>query len=120
MATVQDFPARTASRPRVPDAALPWLGVLGVLVLVELAVRVGLISSRYFPTVTDMASALFDQLGQSAYWAAIAHTLEGWVIGLASAIAIAVPVGLLLGFNEVLHHAFRPAIEFLRPVPSVA
>jgi ABC-type nitrate/sulfonate/bicarbonate transport system permease component len=29
-------------------------------------------------------------------------------------------VGLLLGFNQMLYHAFRPAVEFLRPVPSVA
>ena len=120
MATVQDMPARAAQRPRVPGAALPWLGVLAVLVLIELVVRAGLISSRYFPPVTDTASALVDQLGESAYWSAIGYTLEGWAIGLGIAIVIAVPVGLLLGFNEVLYHAFRPAIEFLRPVPSVA
>jgi ABC-type nitrate/sulfonate/bicarbonate transport system permease component len=110
----------TSARPRVPDAALPWLGVLIVLVALELVVRAGLISSRSFPTVTDMGSALFDQLGTSAFWSAIAHTLEGWAIGLAIAIAIAVPVGLALGFNELLYHALRPLIEFLRPVPSVA
>src|SRR4051794_6990835 len=120
MSTLSSTSAEPRPRPRVPEAALPWIGVLAVLVLVELVVRAGLISSRYFPTVTDMASALVDQLGQSAYWTAIAHTLEGWAIGLAIAIVIAVPVGLLLGFSEVLYHAFRPAIEFLRPIPSVA
>ena len=26
----------------------------------------------------------------------------------------------MLGFNDYLYRAFRPAIEFLRPVPSVA
>src|SRR4051794_22123919 len=120
MSTRSSTSAEPRPRPRVPEAALPWIGVLAVLVLTELVVRAGLISSRYFPTVTDMASALVEQLGQGAYWTAIAHTLAGWAIGLAIAIAIAVPVGLLLGFNEVLHRAFRPAIEFLRPVPSVA
>jgi ABC-type nitrate/sulfonate/bicarbonate transport system permease component len=120
MSALSSTSAKPRTRPRVPDAALPWLGVLGVLVLIELVVRVGLISSRYFPTVTDMGAALFDQLGQSGYWSAIANTLEGWAIGLAIAIAIAVPAGLLLGFNEVLYRAFRPTIEFLRPVPSVA
>ena len=30
------------------------------------------------------------------------------------------PVGLALGFNEVLYYAARPVVEFLRPVPSVA
>ena len=120
MSALSSTSAEPRPRPRVPDAALPWLGVLGVLALVELVERAGLIPSRYFPTVTDMGSALVDQLGQSAYWTAIVNTLEGWAIGLAIAIAIAIPLGLALGFSEVLYHAFRPAIEFLRPIPSVA
>jgi ABC-type nitrate/sulfonate/bicarbonate transport system permease component len=98
----------------------PWLGVLIVLVAVELIVRVGVLSSRSFPSVTDMGSALAGQLGEREFWTAIANTLVGWAIGLGIAIAIAVPAGLALGFNDVLYHAFRPAIEFLRPVPSVA
>jgi ABC-type nitrate/sulfonate/bicarbonate transport system permease component len=113
-------PARAAPRLRVPDAALPGLGVLAVLAALELVVRAGLISGRFFPPPTDIFSALVRQLGESAYWSAILHTLEGWAIGLAIAIAIAVPVGLALGFSEILYHATRPIVEFLRPVPSVA
>jgi ABC-type nitrate/sulfonate/bicarbonate transport system permease component len=120
MATVQDAPARTVPRSRVPDAALPWLGVLAVLVLIELVVRVGLINGRYFPPVSDTFAALVRELGDGTYWSAMAHTLQGWAIGLAMAIVIAVPAGLLLGFSEIAYHAARPIIEFLRPVPSVA
>jgi ABC-type nitrate/sulfonate/bicarbonate transport system permease component len=94
--------------------------VLVALVVVELVVRAGLISSDFFPPVSTTFEALAKQLGDGAYWTAIAHTLEGWAIGLGIAIVIAVPLGLALGFNEVLYHAFRPLIEFLRPVPSVA
>src|SRR3954467_11137013 len=115
-----DARARAAPRLRVPDAVLPWIGVLGVLALLELVVRAGLIPGRYFPPPTEIASALARQLGDSAYWSAILHTLQGWAIGLAIAIVIAVPVGLALGFSEVLYHATRPIVEFLRPVPSVA
>ncbi len=117
-ATAHDVPAR--ARPRVPDAALPWLGVLTVLVAVELVVRAGLISSDYFPPPTKTFAALARLLGDSAYWTAILHTLEGYALGLAIAIAIAIPAGLALGFSEVLYHALRPVVEFLRPVPSVA
>jgi ABC-type nitrate/sulfonate/bicarbonate transport system permease component len=119
-ATAQDIPARATPRLRVPDAALPWLGVLGVLVLIELVVRVGLIPSRYFPPMTETGAALVRQLDDSAFWTAVLNTLQGWAIGLAIAIAIAVPVGLACGFNDLLYHALRPVIEFLRPVPSVA
>ena len=104
----------------MPRAAQPWLGVLGVLVLIELVVRSGLFSSRYFPPMTETGAALVRQLGEGTYWTAILHTMEGWAIGLGIAIAIAVPFGLLLGFSEIAYHAFRPVIEFLRPVPSVA
>jgi ABC-type nitrate/sulfonate/bicarbonate transport system permease component len=104
----------------VPGAALPWIGVLGVLVILELVVRVGLINGRYFPPMTDDIAALVRLLGDGDYWSSVLHTLQGWAIGLAIAIAIAVPVGLALGFSDVLFHAARPAIEFLRPVPSVA
>lgn len=105
---------------RVSSSVQPWLGVLAVLALIELVVRSGLLSSRYFPPMTDTFAALFEQLSESGYWTAIAHTLEGWAIGLGIAIAIAVPLGLALGFNEFLYRAARPIIEFLRPVPSVA
>jgi ABC-type nitrate/sulfonate/bicarbonate transport system permease component len=112
--------ARPTTSLRVPNAALPWLGVLGVLVLIELVVRAGLISSTYFPPPTETAAALAGLLGESAFWTAILQTLQGWAIGLAIAIVIAVPVGLALGFSEILYYATRPVIEFLRPIPSVA
>jgi ABC-type nitrate/sulfonate/bicarbonate transport system permease component len=102
------------------QAALPWTGVLGVLAAIELVVRGGLISSDYFPPISETGAALVSLLRESAYFAAIVHTLEGWAIGLGIAIVIAVPLGLALGFNEVLYRAARPVIEFLRPVPSVA
>jgi ABC-type nitrate/sulfonate/bicarbonate transport system permease component len=101
-----------------------WLqtlsGVLGVLVLLELVVRVGIIPERYFPAMTTTFGALFEQFGEPGYWQAILDTLQGWGIGLAIATAIAVPLGLLIGFNELIYHATRPIVEFLRPVPSVA
>jgi ABC-type nitrate/sulfonate/bicarbonate transport system permease component len=119
-ATAQEIPARAAPRLRVPDALLPWLGVLIVLVALELIVRAGLIDSHYFPPPTKIGSSLVRLLGDGSYWTAVAHTLQGWAIGLGIAILIAVPVGLVLGFNEIAYRGARPIVEFLRPVPSVA
>ena len=79
---VHDLPARAAPRVRVPRAAQPWLGVLGVLVLIELVVRSGIFSSRYFPPMTETGAALVGQLGEGAYWTAILHTMQGWALGL--------------------------------------
>ncbi len=119
-ATTPRVPARATTRVRVPGWALPWLGVLIAVALVELVSRAGIVSSRYFPPATKDGAALVRLLGQGDYWTAVLNTLEGWAIGLAIAIVIAVPVGLALGFSDVLYHAARPIVEFLRPVPSVA
>jgi ABC-type nitrate/sulfonate/bicarbonate transport system permease component len=97
-----------------------WLGVVLVLALLELVVRTGLISERSLPLMTATFGTLLEQLGHASYWEAILHTLQGWAIGLVIATAIGVPIGLAVGFSELVHRGLRPIIEFLRPVPSVA
>jgi ABC-type nitrate/sulfonate/bicarbonate transport system permease component len=111
---------RTSARRRLPDAALPWLGVLVVLVVFELVPRVGLIDRHYFPPVSDMLSALVDQLGTTHFWTAVGQTMEGWALGLGIASAVAIPVGIVVGSSALAYRALRAVIEFLRPIPSVA
>jgi ABC-type nitrate/sulfonate/bicarbonate transport system permease component len=111
---------RAPRRARIPDWALPWIGVLAVLLLFELASRTELIASRYFPPVTESLSALADQVGSGSFWASVGQTLQGWALGLGIAIVIAVPVGIVLGSSRLAYRAMRAVIEFLRPIPSVA
>jgi ABC-type nitrate/sulfonate/bicarbonate transport system permease component len=111
------------SRRRAPQIgrwAQAWAGVLGVLVLLELVVRVGIIPSRYFPPMTTTFRTLFEQLGQGSFWEAVLQTLEGWALGLGIAMIIAIPLGMLIGSNRYVYRGLRPIIEFLRPIPSVA
>lgn len=103
---------------RIPEWALPWLGLLAVLAVGELLTRV--IGSRYFPPVSEMLGALVDEAGTSGLWAAVGHTLQGWAIGLGLAAAIAVPAGIMIGSSALLYRSLRGVIEFLRPIPSVA
>ena len=69
-------------RPAIPDRALPWLSVLGVLALFELLPRVGVLPSDHFPPISETLGTLFDQLGESRFWEAVGNTLEGWALGL--------------------------------------
>jgi ABC-type nitrate/sulfonate/bicarbonate transport system permease component len=104
----------------VPDAALPWLGVLAALVIFELVPRVGLIDRHYFPPVSDMLSALVDELQTAGFWTAVGQTMEGWALGLGIATVVAIPVGIVVGSSGLAYRALRGVIEFLRPIPSVA
>ena len=105
---------------RIPDRALPWLSVLGVLALFELLPRVGALPSDHFPPISETLSTLFDQLGESRFWEAVGNTLEGWALGLGIAAGLAIPIGIVIGSSRLLYRASRGVIEFLRPIPSVA
>ena len=122
MSTAVASSTRPASRwtPRIGRWAQAWAGVIGILVLLELIVRVGIIPSRYFPPMTTTFGTLFEQLGQSSFWTAVLQTLQGWALGLGIAALIGIPLGMLIGANLLIYRGLRPIIEFLRPIPSVA
>jgi ABC-type nitrate/sulfonate/bicarbonate transport system permease component len=107
-------------RAAIPDRALPWLSVLGVLALFELLPRIGVLPSDHFPPISETLSTLFDQLGESRFWEAVGNTLEGWALGLGIAAGLAIPIGIVIGSSRLLYRASRGLIEFLRPIPSVA
>jgi ABC-type nitrate/sulfonate/bicarbonate transport system permease component len=107
-------------RVRVPDWALPWISVVGVLAFFEFLSRAEILSSRNFPPVTDMFSALWDELGTSGLWEAVGQTLEGWALGLGIAAGLAIPLGVVIGSSRLLYRSVRMIVEFLRPIPSVA
>lgn len=108
----------TASRRR--RGAAPLAAVAVLLVLWELVIRVGLVSESNIPPASAALRELGRQLGQGSFWSAVGSTLEGWVLGLGIAIALGIPLGLLIGSSRWAYRALRVPIEFLRPIPSVA
>lgn len=121
MATVaRSAPRAVHKRPSLPDWMLPWLGVFVVLALFELLSRSNAINGHYFPPVSQMFRALWDELGTNSFWTAVGNTMEGWAIGLGIAAAAGIPLGLVIGSSAVLYRSVRAVIEFLRPIPSVA
>lgn len=103
-----------------PELVYPVVGVALVLTLFEVLPRAGVIPRIFFPPVSESIMTLVEQVGTARFWTALTSTVQGWAIGLAASIAVAVPVGILLGSSEVLGRAFRAVVEFLRPIPSVA
>jgi len=109
-----------AARRPVPDRALPWVGTLTVVAVFELASRTELVASRHFPPISTWAWRLLEEAGTAALWTSVGRTVQGWALGLAIAVAIAVPAGIVIGSTPLLHRATRAVTEFLRPIPSVA
>jgi ABC-type nitrate/sulfonate/bicarbonate transport system permease component len=98
----------------------PIIAIAVVLALWELVVRVGIISETSIPTMTDTVGELVAQFSESRFWSAIGSTLQGWALGLGIAMALGIPLGMIIGSNRWIFRAFRVPIEFLRPIPSVA
>ncbi|GAA4058606.1 ABC transporter permease [Nonomuraea soli] len=95
-------------------------GVLGFLVLVELAGRVGLIDPGLLPYVSDVLVAAAGLPFEEKFLIDVLATLEACALGLLIALVTAVPAGLLLGTVPMVERSVRPLVEFLRPIPSVS
>ncbi len=94
--------------------------VLAVLAVLEGLVRADVLPSTQFPAVTATVRALSELVRERELWTNVAHTMQGWAIGLSFAAAAGIPLGVLIGSSPLLYRCLRAPIEFLRPIPSVA
>ncbi|MEU8818255.1 ABC transporter permease [Actinoplanes sp. NPDC048796] len=101
-------------------ALLGLAGLAGLLLVVELLPRLGLVDDSYLPPTSEIAAALAGELGTTAFWQAVGDTLTGWALGLLIAVVAGVLIGIVVGAVPVLRAATASTIEFLRPIPSVA
>ncbi len=109
-----------ADRRQLPAWILGLIGLAGLMALVEVIPRVGLVSRRFLPPFSDMMRALADEAKTGVFWQALGETLRGWVIGLAIAMIAGVVLGIVIGSLPIVRSALTSTIEFLRPIPSVA
>jgi ABC-type nitrate/sulfonate/bicarbonate transport system permease component len=110
-------PSRSGARSPV---LLGLLGLLGFGAALEVAPRVGLLPSEYFPATSTIGTALVDQFGRSQFWIALLDTMQTWATGLLISLAAGITLGVVIGAVPLLREATASTIEFLRPIPSVA
>jgi NitT/TauT family transport system permease protein len=101
--------------------ALRGAAGVGVLFLVlEAITRAELVNPTYLPPASTVLRTTGQILVDPEFLANVGGTLAAWGIGMLVATAIAVPIGLVLGSSWRSYLASTTAIEFLRPIPSVA
>ena len=112
-----------ASKPptdRLRAWGLPLLGVVVAIGIFELTPRLGLVDRRFLPPASEMFAALFRRIADGSLWGPVLDTMQGWALGLGTALVIALPLGILIGSVFLLFMSTRTIVEFLRPIPSVA
>jgi sulfonate transport system permease protein len=122
-ASVQETADQPTANARLARWARPALGLLvpvGLAVLWEIAVRVGLSNGRLVPppsviwnTFADLAAS--GELQQHAF-ATIWRVAWGFVFGVLAGTVL----GALAGYSALTYRLLDPALQGLRAVPSIA
>ena len=117
VAVAQARHRRRRQRPR--RLLLGLAGVVSFLLVWELVSRTGVVD----PTNLPPASVVLVTFGANATltgtWIALGQTVLSWALGMLLALALAAPLGVVIGLSPFLTRATRSTVEFLRPIPSV-
>src|ERR1035437_2593258 len=98
----------------------PILSALVIIAIWQIVVTFSHIPSYKLPTPLQVFETLKREWKQGALWSAITTSVVRGAVGFFFAIALATPLGLLLGLNRNLRLLFRPILVGLQQLPSVA
>ncbi len=98
------------------------LGLAGLVALwwliTNMLTEPGSIAARFAPE--PALTALLQLLSGSEIWLHIAVSLKRVLVGLAIAVAIGVPLGMLLGWHDTLNRTLSPSFQLLRMVSPLS
>ena len=102
---------------------LRWPGfavVAILLVLWQYASASGWVDSVSVPRVTTIFATWWNDFTNGTIPRELAPTLRRVLVGLSIAVAVGVPLGLLMGVNRLAYRVLEPITELIRPIPSAA
>lgn len=98
----------------------PLLSAIIIIAIWQIVATFSHIPSYKLPTPLEVFETLKREWKQGALWSAIFTSVVRGAVGFFFAIALATPIGLLLGLNRNLRLLFRPILVGLQQLPSVA
>lgn len=113
-------PGQAARRPMDWSKAIPFLGPLGLFIIWDLVVRLGLVKPILLPQPLDALGALMGGLAGGPLLADFGITVLRTVEAFLIAALLGVPLGVLLGSNEKAYRSVEFLIDFFRSTPSSA
>ena len=98
-------------------------GAIAIAVLLaawEYFARSGIFSQAITPPLETIASALIAMVADGSIFKHTLATMLRVAIGLVIALAIAIPLGMLMGRHPTWERILRPPLAVLMPIPSLA
>lgn len=96
------------------------IGFAVAILIVEVAIRYLGLGGGHLPPISEVLVRAGGLIFDPEFLLDVGATLLAALIGLLLAIAIAVPLGTVLGSSQIAFSGVRVLIEFLRPIPATA
>jgi NitT/TauT family transport system permease protein len=116
--------AAVGAQRRSRRARRGLVGVIVILLGMEVAIRIGASGAAGTAGGIPPPSVVVPTVGRLAmdveFLVNVGWTLAAWALGMALATVLAVPAGIALASSRRTHLASVAAVDFLRPIPSVA
>jgi NitT/TauT family transport system permease protein len=110
---------QTASR-RIQSLRRGALSLLVLAAIYEAVARSGYFAPALMPTLGTVAQTLFDSIRDGSMIMHAAVTLYRVVAGFALAVAIGLPLGVMMGRFRTVENFVLPLTSALMPIPSLA
>jgi len=94
--------------------------ILTVLIIWQVGSYLKLINPFIMPAPLEIIKSFFSMLLKGPLLIDIYSSVKRVFVGFVCAFLIAVPLGIVLGWNKQLAQYFLPAIELIRPIPPIA
>lgn len=112
-------------RSRYQDVMLSVMGILGFLIIWQVVTVTGIVQSRYLSTPMQIANLFVVKLTNpdpdgAVIGVNILSSLTIALSGFGLAIAIGIPLGLVMGWYKGFDSFMRPLFEIIRPIPPVS
>ena len=100
--------------------ALGVIGLVGLIVVWEGAVALGLLGRSLLSTPSRIWSAAVMDFGSGVIWQHIGTSFQEFALGFAAAIVIGIPLGLAIGWFPRVDHLLSALLAGLNATPNVA
>ena len=109
-----------ARRMRVVPFARGAIAIALLLAAWEYFARSGIFSQAITPPLETIVAALVAMIADGSIFRHTLATMLRVAIGLTIALAIAIPLGMLMGRHPLWERILRPPLAVLMPIPSLA
>jgi NitT/TauT family transport system permease protein len=96
------------------------LTLLLVAALYEATARSGVFASALLPTLPTIGRTLWAMLADGSMLGHVIYTLYRVLLGFALAVAVSIPLGILMARFRPVERFFLPLVNALMPIPSFA